>query len=282
MSQMPSLLTARTFAARGMLWLLFLVPLFYAAYVAHVAVHEVLGHGVTALLCGGTFSGFEIHLFGFGRAYVRSSEYPDLVSAAGVLAELAVGLPIMALALLDRRSILRRATLASIATLFLVPAAVYGFWGTYFARRPSDWGSILIDMPGPVLRLVLVICFGGLAVAACLTGSVIVFRSLVKHMGPLRGGRLIAVLAPYLAIGIALQFAIDWNQVIEHVGTIPQLGGALFQIAVALLVPGWLPTAVEPEFIPRRRWVVAIAASWAACIGLGLGIYFWAAQGVTW
>jgi hypothetical protein len=39
---------------------LFALPLIYVAEVLGTTIHEVLGHGLTALLIGGQFSGFTV------------------------------------------------------------------------------------------------------------------------------------------------------------------------------------------------------------------------------
>jgi hypothetical protein len=275
-------LAKRIFAARAVLWLVFLGPLFYAAYLADVITHEALGHGVLALLCGGQFSGFEIHLDGMGRAYGWTNKHPDLMLAGGVLAEIAVGLPLMGVAVLDRCSTLRRAALASIGLLFLVSAGLYGFWNTYYPRPPGDWGRLVADMPSPGLRLALVIGFGALTVTASIAGSVILFRSLENNLGPLRGWRLVAVITPYVIGGIVLNFLLDWNLLIEHVGRIPQFGGALLQLAVALLLPLWRRPNVQAGAIRGPRWVFAIAASWAACGALVLAVCLWGVWNLRW
>jgi hypothetical protein len=46
----------------------FLAPLAFLALVLPASVHEVPGHGGAALLLGGEFRGFEVHLDGMGRA----------------------------------------------------------------------------------------------------------------------------------------------------------------------------------------------------------------------
>jgi hypothetical protein len=281
-SPVRPVLDTRAFAPRALLWLLFLCPLFYVAYITNVVVHEAVGHGVTALLCGGQFSRFDIHLDGMGYAYAWSHDYPNLVSAAGVLAEIAVGLPLMALALLDRRSALRRAALAVFATLFLVSAGSYGFWNTYYPRPPGDWGRILDDLDSPTLRLALVVGFGLLYAASSIAGSAILFRALEDHLGPLYRWRLVAVLAFFVTAGIALNFLLDWNQLIENVGRVPQYGGAYLQLAVSLVLPLWLRPDLHPAPIPSRRWILPIAASWAACGAIVLGILKWAARGISW
>ena len=47
-----------------------LVPAAFLGDLLAVAVHELLGHGMAALLLGGDFWGFEIHLDGMGWAHV--------------------------------------------------------------------------------------------------------------------------------------------------------------------------------------------------------------------
>ena len=86
----------RVFLRRIVTLVLFVLPWGYVGVIAGVAVHEVVGHGLTALAVGGRFEGFELEWYGMGWA----SAYPapgaptwhaSVVLLGGVTATVALG-----------------------------------------------------------------------------------------------------------------------------------------------------------------------------------------------
>ena len=49
---------------------LFVLPIVYVAEILSVAVHEILGHGLSAVALGGSFSGFTLKWDAGGRLSV--------------------------------------------------------------------------------------------------------------------------------------------------------------------------------------------------------------------
>ncbi|MCP3920680.1 MAG: hypothetical protein GY711_34570 [bacterium] len=64
-------------------WAVYCVPIVYFGMTLAVAVHELLGHGMTAIWTGGEFLEFQLDWDGGGRAWSRS---PDRAAQAWVLA----------------------------------------------------------------------------------------------------------------------------------------------------------------------------------------------------
>ena len=75
-----------TFWVRLLLCIAFVAPVGYVASIFAVAVHEILGHGCTAWLVGGSFTGFALLPDAMGWAVVSSSRYENAVLGAGVVA----------------------------------------------------------------------------------------------------------------------------------------------------------------------------------------------------
>ena len=74
--------------ARTAALVLFALPLLYVAPILSTAVHEILGHGLSAVLLGGEFSGFALKWDAMGWAY---SHLPADAPAADQIVQLASG-----------------------------------------------------------------------------------------------------------------------------------------------------------------------------------------------
>ena len=130
---------------RGLLaWALFAAPIVYFGMSAAVLVHEVLGHGVTSLLTGGEFRGFELDFQGGGHA---STDSPDAaarawVLAGGVLWEAATGVLLLLLAT-RVRPLHWRVFLLIVAANFLHDALPYAFWDAVWLGGSGDASRLL-------------------------------------------------------------------------------------------------------------------------------------------
>src|SRR5262245_6003102 len=92
-SAAPSL--ARRFLPAG----LFVLPLAYAAYIASTVLHEVLGHGLSAIALGGEFHRFVVHADGFGYAVTDGAdEHEVAVLAMGCVVPMLVGAVLLVVA----------------------------------------------------------------------------------------------------------------------------------------------------------------------------------------
>ncbi len=275
-------LSAKAFTVRLMAWLVFLAPVEYVAYIASVAVHEILGHGITAWALGGTFSGFHIFLDGMGWAYAWSEHYPNIVLAAGSVASIASGLALTAVALRVSHPLARAAVLL-FAICMLEDGFSYPFWNCCFVRPPGDFGRILLNLDHETLRWVLLVIFGAGYLSSTLFLNILLFRCLESDLGPLGLGR--ASLIAWLFFGVggaAVWFGFDWNQVIEDIGRLPQFVGAGLQLAMAPVLVATRRQTVTTVRISRNSRRVYIATAWLACVGLLLALTLWFRHGVEW
>ncbi len=55
-------------ARKFSLWIAFALPIAYVGIILAVVIHEVVGHGVTAVVSGGVFEGFVVYPDGGGFA----------------------------------------------------------------------------------------------------------------------------------------------------------------------------------------------------------------------
>src|SRR5688572_19626399 len=105
---------------RGLLRLLLvLLPLTYVGLIASTVAHEVLGHGLVAVLSGGEFLRFEVQFDGMGRAWTHGGSNREVVLAAGIAVETLLGVLALIAGLRGPRSLpARLACLVLAASLF--------------------------------------------------------------------------------------------------------------------------------------------------------------------
>jgi large-conductance mechanosensitive channel len=245
-------------------------------------VHELLGHGVSAWLLGGTFEGLALMPDGMGWAAAYSPDHPNLVLASGVIAGVAFGLLMVSLAYNLVHPIVRLTCLL-FATCSLQDALPYAFWNSVFPRPPGDFGRILLDLQSEALRWLLVIGFGIAYLAASLGCNLALFRTVQSVVG-----RLTKTQAAVLAYGVfgigggITWFGFDWNQLIEGIGRLPQFVGAGLQLATAPLLVAICKHDAQQITVPARVWTVAIATAWFVAAALIFVLVAWLQHGVYW
>lgn len=275
-------LTTRSFSLRLIAWFLFAGPLGYVAYITAVVTHEIIGHGCTAWLLGGTFSGFAILPDGMGWATAWSPEHQNVVLAAGIVACTLVGILLLAVALRTAHPLPRTALLIFVVCMF-EDALPYGFWNCCFVRPPGDFGRILLDLDSELLRWTLVSVFGAGYVVLVVWSTVLIFRCLESTVGPLSCGRAALIAWPFFGVAAALTwFTFDWNQLIQEIGRLPQYVGAGLQLAVAPLLVAVRREKVARVEIARRTWALSIGTAWFASLALILTLALWLRHGVSW
>ena len=263
-------------------WFAFLGPMSYVAYITTVIFHEVLGHGVTAWLLGGEFSGFTILPDGMGWASAWSEDHNNIVLAGGIVVCTIFGLTLLWLGYRTRH-LLARATLLLFAECMIQDAAPYAFWNSLFVRPPGDFGRILLDLNNPALRWALVVLFGAIYVVTTVLLAVMLYRCIESHLGPFDRAR--AILLAWVLFGLggaASWFGFDWNQLIDGVGRLPQFFGAGLQLAVAPVLVAVTRKTITPVKISARSWGIAITTSVLACLILVLVLVFWLNSGIAW
>ncbi len=263
-------------------WFAFLGPLGYVAYITAVVVHEVIGHGVTAWLLGGEFTGFAILPDGMGWAAAWCEGHNNIVLAGGIVTGTVFGLVLMWIGSRTRH-LLSRAALLLFAECMLQDAAPYAFWNSLFVRPPGDFGRILLDLDNPALRWALVVLFGAIYAVTTVLIAVMLYRCIESNLGPFSRGRAMLLAWVFFGLGGAASwFGFDWNQLIEGVGRLPQFAGAGLQLAVAPVLVAVTREEVAPVRISGRSWGVAISASVLACLTLVLALTLWLKDGAAW
>ena len=137
--------STKTFCVRLLLCVTFAGPTGYVAFISAVAIHELLGHGVTAWLLGGTFQGFALMPDGMGWAASSAPDHENIVLAGGVVAGVLAGVILLLLASRMTHP-LARMTCLLFAVCSLEDATSYAFWNSVFPRPPGDFGRILLDL----------------------------------------------------------------------------------------------------------------------------------------
>jgi hypothetical protein len=284
------------FRRRITMLVLFLVPIAYVGLIGSVAVHEVLGHGGTALLLGGQFDGFQLKWDGMG--YARTSPAPGapvshsiLILIGGPGATTVVGLALLVAARLARRSIPRRMALLVLSLFCLLEGPPYFFWNAYQPLPPGDIGQILALLPAAgstdpsYWRWGIMIVGGVISLTATVVILALLFQALEESLGTgerLGDGKRAAVLAVFLAVpGSVAWLVFDWDQLAPGVGMLPSLVGSA---TVVLTVAGLFWFSLAPRQSPSLRNVSLghVLASWATGAVVVAMMWLWLVDGLSW
>ena len=276
---------------------MFLLPTAYLAGVLSVLAHEVLGHGITAWIVGGTFRGFAINWDGGGWAMAAappgSPEWKEIaVLAGGCLAETEVGLLCLLLTIPYRRRFYMKTALLLVGYFCLTEALSYVFWGLYQPSSAQGQEGLIADFTriyqitgNAYLHSVLMPAAGLLFLATTIGGSLLLFRWIEEYVAGTQGlhGWLRAVsLLAFLALpGIVGWFIYDWEQIIPGIGRRPCIVGAAAQVICAALLYRWSlrPSTDQPEL---RGAVVPVIAVWMTALLLGIAMWSRSGKGVFW
>lgn len=205
-------------------------------------VHE-LGHGLTALLTGGSFHNFVIAPNGSGLAYTAGG-WRFLVIPAGYLGVALFAAILISLGRSHRRS---RWALGIIGGAMILLSLLYG--------RPAvaDFGAIL----GGVLTIMMGVILGAIFVRVALTanpGAVIFFLHLIAIKAGLTAFSDIVTVAGVNLNGGLAAHANDARSMAELTG-IPAVIWALLWVVLAGLIIGGAVygTWIHPRLSPRRQ-----------------------------
>lgn len=268
----------------------YLLPIAYTGLILGVVTHELLGHGLTAILLGGHFKGFVIKPDGMGWATVFATrDAPDwhevVILTGGVLATLIVGVILLGLAFVCRRSMWLCTLFIVLAGETLLDSAAYTFWSALSPGTVGDAARI-VELTGSTAAHVILATFGALLT---LVATVVPFKLLLDAVEPwlARGEqpvttqRVIAIVVLFLIpMGVGY-YGFDWNQLIEGVGFLPAHANLVLIIFVAIAFWFW-----------PRRWmavdtceasaVLPISIAWLVGIAMALVTAFWLSNGVSW
>ena len=177
------------FVGRLLVWFLgLMLPLSFAASVAHVYVHE-FAHGLAALATGGHFIGVRAMSAGqagsWGAFADAWSDAEGVVYAAGIVVSVALGLVILGLGL-RAKGLLPRMFLLVVASSFLDDVA-YALHGCLTWKTGDGDVAVLLRMApdSPALRWVCVgVSFALLTAIVCVQSKAL-FRCWERVFGPL-------------------------------------------------------------------------------------------------
>jgi len=262
--------------------LAFVVPWAYAVYLGAVLVHEVFGHGVTAWVVGGRFTGLSIRLDGGGWALASGGDLQWVVTAAGSIVGVATGSLFLWLSTHLRARYLLRLALLFWGLMMVINDTSYPFWGSLFAGRPSDYGRLVHMADSDAVRYGLAAFWGAGFLAATFLGNRMLFRAIEDYLGPLDRLRGALVAGPIGVIGAAAWFAFDWEPLVESAGKIPNVVGALLQAVVAVWLYRGRRLEVDAVEVSAARWIVGIAVVWVVGGAWVASVAVWLQHGVYW
>jgi len=266
----------RSVLKRAVALALFALPILYVSGILSTAVHEVLGHGLWAVLLGGEFSGFVLKWDAMGWAY---SDLPAsatlwhhiLYLGSGIIAGIVCGGVLLGFAFVISKKPHVQLAMLILSYTCLIDSISYVLWNAYWPVPPGDIGRIIWLWGGPrppddsIIRWVLLIAGAMLSAGTvfCFSTSIFVrVETLVLGDGQFKGrSRLLALFLSLALPGSIGWFLFDWNQLAPGVGLLPCVTGALSDVAAAVLLFWYRPKAkyesgVHP--ITRRH----LAVSW--------------------
>lgn len=271
-------LDRRAFARGAVALLAITLPLAYACELGAVAVHELLGHGLTSWLMGGGFHGFTIRLESGGFARTDDAAHPTIVLAAGVVVSLALAAVLIVVA-----PRLRARPLVSLALLLFTACLVEvnapdAFWGSWYGRGASDFGLIVAASGDKSVQRVLIAVFEVVTIVGTYAWNRLLFRWIEDHLGPLTRVR---ALFPIVLVG-GTATAVLGFPVIAGAGATPIVAGIALDWTIAISLLATRRTDVERRPITTRQWQRGIAASWGMAVVVVASVLLWFRHGVSW
>jgi len=267
----------------------------FLANLIPTVIHEVLGHGVMALLVGGRFGGFGLKWDGMGWADAQAPQGAGPVAelavlAGGVAATTGVGAVLMLLCLATRSFQLRIALLL-ISYGCLTDGQPYLLWNAYRPTPPGDIARILylLDSYDALVWFPfrgMFIAVGAIATLLVMVlVAVVLYRALYGYFGDWvrdgRGWRRAGVLWVLVILPLAgASFIFDWNQIAPGVGTLPAIA-----CVGSVLVAGLGIQVIDPAPWRARRFVVtgpAIVCAGVGAIVAAIATACWLRNGVYW
>lgn len=275
----------------------FALPLIYVAEVLCTTIHEVLGHGLTAMLLGGQFAGFTVKWDTMGWAFAdlpagAPVTHQILYLASGIIAATVCGAILWGLVFLFRRRPDIQLALLVGAFVLLIDGLDYIVWNSY---HPIPlWGDVgkiilfyqVMEFPGFIaIRWILLIIgalfFAGTAFYFCMSIFVRI-EALVLNGGQFTGKSRILALFFFLALPGTYEFlSFDWNQIAPGIGRLPSVADALGIITVAAVLFWYRPRLKIGNSIPPITWR-HIAISGTCLLVTVAALALWLNEGVRW
>ena len=275
---------------------LFVLPIGYVAEILSVAIHEILGHGLSAVLLGGSFSGFVLKWDAMGWAYSALPATAPLLHhvlylASGVIATTVCGLTLFGLVFLFRKRLDIQLALLVVSFICLMDGIPYVLWNAYHPVPPGDIGWIIALSCGQRVPEASAIRWALLVVGTLLfAGTTFYFSALVfiRMEAMILGGgqftgksRVLALFFLLALPGSVGWFTFDWDQLAPGIGLLPDVVGALSVIVVAALLFWYRPKLKHENRIHLITWR-HIVVSCTCLIATVIALTFWFKDGVKW
>jgi hypothetical protein len=173
------------YLTRVIILILFLVPVGYIAAIVATFIHEVLGHGLAAVLVGGSIEGIDIQWDGQGLASIsHPANIPkyDLafIFLAGILVTMVVGLILVRVGIHRGIPYFPRLAILTIAAECLMGAGpMYIFWNALFPLEGHHWDvSNLLELyDSQGLRVFLVVTSLVLMIVVMIIVNVVLYKA---------------------------------------------------------------------------------------------------------
>ena len=286
----------KTLFKKAAMLALFLAPIVYISQIFAVAIHEIIGHGLTAVSLGGRFNGFVLRLDGMGWAFsVLPSDATEtdmmIFLASGVTATIATGLIFLVLAYVVRKRLAVRLSLLVLSFSLLMEGIPYVFWNSYHPVPPGDIGQIItlwhdVQLPGEIkIHTFIFVISGFVFFTMTFFLYALLFQGIEEAL--LAGGRFSPkerfwTLLLFLAIpGSAVWFMFDWNQLAPGIGVVPCVVGAVSTLISATILYRF---SLRPcSYVPRMNitWYHLLLSCGCLVIIVVLTL-FWFQNGVRW
>jgi len=287
---------ARQTIGRTVRLLLFLLPVGYVATILGVAVHEILGHGMSAMLLGGQFSGFVLKWDAMGWAYsslpsTASQSHLIVCLISGVVATTAFGGILLCLVFFFRKRPIVQLALLVISFICLMDGIPYLLWNSYHPVPPGDIGKVILLSCGRQLPKASAIRWAFLALGILLfavttfyfcTSIFVRLEKVVLHGDQFTGKSRLLALFFFLALPGSLGWlTFDWNQLAPGIGLLPCVVGALSVVAMASLLFWYNPKSKHRDCVYSVSWR-HILVSWSSLVATVIAMTLWFEKGVMW
>lgn len=290
---MENNLRRRTFPRDAVLFILFMVPTAFLAIIASVTAHEVIGHGVVAVLLGGKFTGFGIRVDGMGWANVDiigiSSLRQAMVFAGGAVVTTISGLLFFVLGYVWRDRFFRSATLWVFAFAFLCDGIPYFFWDSIYQGVIGDPSAILRLYPSEGMRLSWIIGSGILGIASIWAFNHLMLKYALRffesrQQKPVKRTAIVAGIL--FGIQVLAWLSFDWAQLVP----VANIGITPYIVPIALTAIALGAESFRALRSTRKEdagtetpisWKTPLIASWAGAIVVAVAVGGWLQYGVT-
>ncbi len=274
---------------------LFLLPFVHIGIIFSVAIHEVLGHGLTAEVLGGVFSSFSLNWDGMGYAFAfltnTASAMDNIIFLfSGILVTIVAGWLLLCIACMIKKQMGVRLALLILSYCCLMDGIPYLLWNSWNPVLPGDVAKILTLWQhagyshGDLLRVGILIISGIMYVGSTYLFFLLLFQGIESLLW---GGKSMSLKTRFWAVlffivvpGTAGNFTFDWNQVAPGVGFLPTIAGissVLLSAVVIFLFP--LKPKITTSGVYIRMYHVLFA--WFLEGIVILSMVFWLREGVV-